>query len=138
MTGLFRLGHISLGVSDLARSIAFYDAALAPLSGVRVWETAQGAGYGSPGGPDLFALKAHTATAVSPGSGFHLAFDAPDIAAVERFHAVALESGGMDAGGPGYRPHYGETYYAAFVTDPDGHTLGSVNQYGRVDWSRAS
>jgi catechol 2,3-dioxygenase-like lactoylglutathione lyase family enzyme len=31
------LGHLSFGVSDLKRSIAFYDAALAPLGLVHVW-----------------------------------------------------------------------------------------------------
>src|SRR5260370_1133084 len=31
------LGHLSFGVSDLERSIAFYDASLAPLGLTRVW-----------------------------------------------------------------------------------------------------
>jgi len=30
---------------------------------------------------------------------------------------------GRDDGAPGLRPHYGKTYYAAFVFDPDGHKL---------------
>ena len=40
------LGHLSFGVADFARAIAFYDAALAPLGYVRVWTTEKQAGYG--------------------------------------------------------------------------------------------
>ena len=36
--------------------------------------------------------------------------------------------GGRDEGAPGPRPHYGPTYYAAFVRDPDGHKLEAVFQ----------
>lgn len=32
------LHHISLGVSDIDRAVAFYDAVFAPLGFVRVWE----------------------------------------------------------------------------------------------------
>jgi catechol 2,3-dioxygenase-like lactoylglutathione lyase family enzyme len=65
---------------------------------------------------------------VAPGPGFHLAFDAASRASVDRFHAAALAAGGTDEGGPGPRPHYGATYYAAFVRDPDGHKLEAVHQ----------
>ncbi len=40
------LDHISFGVSDLARSIAFYDAVLAQLGFVRLWSASDAAGYG--------------------------------------------------------------------------------------------
>ncbi len=49
-------------------------------------------------------------------------------AAVDAFHAAALRLGGRDEGAPGARPHYSPTYYAAFVTDPDGHKLEAVHQ----------
>ena len=47
---------------------------------------------------------------------------------VDAFHAAALRLGGGDQGAPGTRPHYSPTYYAAFVTDPDGHKLEAVHQ----------
>jgi catechol 2,3-dioxygenase-like lactoylglutathione lyase family enzyme len=122
------LGHLSFGVADLARAIAFYDAALAPLGYVRVWTSETQAGYGLPGGGDKLALKLQPGPVVAPGPGFHLAFDAPSRASVDRFHAAALAAGGADEGGPGPRPHYGATYYAAFVRDPDGHKLEAVHQ----------
>jgi len=125
-----RLAHASFGVADLARSIAFYDAALAPLGGVRVWTVADGAGYGPPGGPDLLALKRQARPVTPPGPGFHLALHASSREAVARFHAAALAQGGRDDGAPGLRPHYGPSYYAAFVFDPDGNKLEAVHHGG--------
>ena len=122
------LGHLSFGVADLARAVRFYDAALAPLGYVRVWNGDGQAGYGLPGGNDRLALKLQPGPVVPPGPGFHLALEAPSHAAVDRFHAAALHNGGHDAGAPGPRPHYGATYYAAFVHDPDGHKLEAVFQ----------
>ena len=41
-------GHLSFGVRDLDRAMAFYDAVMAPLGAVRVWSGPKGAGYGPP------------------------------------------------------------------------------------------
>jgi catechol 2,3-dioxygenase-like lactoylglutathione lyase family enzyme len=122
------LGHLSFGVSDLERSIAFYDAALAPLGLMRVWTKPKAAGYGPSGGGDLLALKKQPSPVKPPGPGFHLAFNASTHAAVDAFHSEALRAGGTDNGRPGLRPHYGPTYYAAFVIDPDGHPIEAVCQ----------
>jgi catechol 2,3-dioxygenase-like lactoylglutathione lyase family enzyme len=122
------LGHLSFGIADLPRAIRFYDAALAPLGYVRVWNSEGQVGYGVPGGNDKLALKLQSAPVVPPGPGFHLALVAPSHEAVDRFHAEALRHGGSDEGAPGPRPHYGATYYAAFVRDPDGHKLEAVFQ----------
>lgn len=131
------LHHISLGVTDLARAVAFYDAVLAPLGYVRVWsdsrpgEEDQAVGYGLPGGGDKLALKQVSAEvleagSLAPGAGYHFAFTAPSRMAVDAFHKAALSQGGGDNGAPGLRPHYGDHYYAAFVTDPDGNRLEAV------------
>ena len=119
------LGHLSFGVTDIERAIAFYDIALAPLGMVRVWTSPNGAGYGYPDGGDLLALKPR-ARAAPPGAGFHVAFNAASRAAVDAFYTEALRAGGADNGAPGLRAHYGPTYYAAFVIDPDGYPLEAV------------
>ncbi|MBB4038400.1 catechol 2,3-dioxygenase-like lactoylglutathione lyase family enzyme [Microvirga flocculans] len=121
------LGHLSFGVRDLARSIAFYDAALEALGLERVWHSERAAGYGPPGGNDVLALFQHP-DAAPPGPGFHLAFAAPNPSAVDAFYAAALAFGGSDEGRPGLRPQYHANYYAAFVKDPDGHKLEAVHQ----------
>lgn len=126
------LHHLSLGVVDIARSVLLYDAMLAPLGYVRVWsdlragEQNQAVGYGSPNGGDKLALKHRPNSQVGVGEGFHLAFTAPDQKAVDAFYEAAILNGAKDNGRPGYRLHYGPTYYAAFVIDLDGHHLEAV------------
>lgn len=121
------LSHVSLGVRDLDRAASFFDAMLAALGYVRLWTGESGLGYGVPGGGEELNIFEHSGAA-PPGAGFHLAFAAPDRAAVDRFHAAALAHGGADRGPPGPPPHYGKDYYAAFVLDPDGHKLEVVHQ----------
>jgi len=120
------LHHISLPVIDLAPAGAFYDAALRPLGCVRVWSFDTAVGYGPAGGGDKLALKLRPDRPAPAPSGFHVAFSAPDRAAVDAFWAAAMAHGGTDRGAPGLRPHFGDHYYAAFVLDPDGHWLEAV------------
>ena len=106
------------------------DAALGALGCVRVWTAETAIGYGVEGGGDKLAIKDRSAEDASlpAGPGFHLAFTAASREAVDAFHAAALEAGGTCDGEPGPREHYGPTYYAAFVSDPDGHKLEAVHQ----------
>jgi catechol 2,3-dioxygenase-like lactoylglutathione lyase family enzyme len=133
------LHHISFGVVDIVRSARFYDAVLAALGYVRVWEHIEGnpqyfaVGYGSPGGGDKFALKLRPQGASAPGEGFHLAFAAPDRASVDRFFAAAIQHEGVDEGAPGLRPEYGPNYYAAYVVDPDGYRIEAVINSGEMN-----
>jgi len=114
--------HVGLPVSDFARSVSFYRAALEPLGyGLESHDDqARSAGFGRPGAPQLWLGAGRT------GAALHLAFQAKDRASVQRFHAAALAAGGKDNGKPGPRPSYGETYYAAFVLDPDGYNVEAV------------
>ena len=125
------LGHLSFGVANLARASAFYEAALKPLGVVCLWSNATAAGFGPSDGEDKLVLFL-VENPVAPGRGFHLALDAPSPAAVDAFYAAAMSCGGQDMGAPGLRPHYGETYYAAFITDLDGYKLEAVHQSGPV------
>jgi catechol 2,3-dioxygenase-like lactoylglutathione lyase family enzyme len=119
------LSHLSFGVADLKVARLFYGAVLDPLGLVEVWSIAEAAGYGAPGGEDIFAIK-EKALARAPGPGFHLAFNASTRAAVDRWHAAGIEAGGTDEGPPGLRPHYGDPYYAAFLRDPDKYLIEAV------------
>jgi len=120
------LHHISFGVSNLEAMAAFYDAALAPLGQVRVWDGPRSVGYGLPGQGDKLLLNLRDGGPHAPGQGFHLAFAAASRAAVDAFHAAALAHGGRDNGAPGLREHYGPNYYAAFVVDPEGYRIEAV------------
>jgi catechol 2,3-dioxygenase-like lactoylglutathione lyase family enzyme len=59
-------------------------------------------------------------------SGVHVAFRAPDRAAIDTFHQAGLKAGGRDNGSPGLRRGYGPNYYAAFLLDPDGNNVEAV------------
>ena len=85
-------------------------------------EDASGAGFGPEGAP---ALWLH-ADAGTKRAAMHIAFAARNRAAVDRFHADGLEAGGADHGKPGVRADYAPTYYAAFLTDPDGNNVEAV------------
>ena len=115
--------HISLGVSDLERSRAFYGAALAPLGLAAIFDFDDSTGYGRDGNP--FFWIGH-ASDVKPEQGLHIAFAAASHDAVHAFHAAAISAGATDNGGSGPRPQYTPTYYAAFVIDFDGHRIEAV------------
>jgi catechol 2,3-dioxygenase-like lactoylglutathione lyase family enzyme len=114
--------HVSIGVADIARSKKFYDAALKPLGYSRLSDGETSLGYGDKAvalwlGATPKPVKADT------DSGLHFCFVAPDRAAVDAFHAAALNAGGTDNGKPGVRADYGPKYYAAFAVDPDGYRI---------------
>lgn len=121
------LDHLSIGVADLKRSLAFYDAVFTPLGYVRLWKKEDAAGYGNPGTEEQFAIKqeeGRTGLGSSPRS--HLAITAQRPAMVLAFFEAAMKNGGTDLGKPGPRPRYGENYFAAFVGDPDGYKIEVV------------
>ena len=118
--------HVQISVSDFARSLRFWRAALEPLGFVaqHVDEAGKSAGFGPPGAPKLWVSVG------TPASGargpVHIAFEAKNEGAVRAFHAAALAAGGRDNGAPGPRPDYGASYWAAFVIDPDGNNVEAV------------
>lgn len=114
--------HIGLKVRDLAASVRFYEAALAPLGCSLGPRDGASAGLGLPGEPALWLYGADDAV----GKGTHVAFRATTREAVDRFHSAGLEAGGRDNGAAGLRPDYGSTYYAAFLLDPDGNNVEAV------------
>lgn len=120
--------HLSIGVQDLDRAGAFYDAALAPLGFVRLWRHPRAVGYGPAGfeGEAPFAIVHAKGGPQASEPDFHLAFRAPSREAVDGFHAAAVTAGGSDDGPPGIRENYDPGYYAAFVRDLDGHRLEAV------------
>lgn len=113
--------HVVFGVSDYAASKAFFLKALEPLGVEVVTENQLGIELSSDGKTSLCLVP----TEESPAH-LHLAFRARSRQQVDAFYRNALEAGGTDNGAPGLRPEYHETYYAAFVTGPDGHNVEVV------------
>jgi len=116
------LDHLSLQCRDLKAALAFYDAVLAPLGGRRIMDFTTVVGYGV----DFpsFWLGAQTT-----GDGFresHIAFTAPDRDAVVAFRDAAVALGAEVLHEPKVWPEYHESYFGAFVRDPDGNNVEAV------------
>ena len=117
------LAHVSIQCADMSRSAAFYDAVLAPLGEGRVMDLGDAIGYGIPPTPTFWIGQQQT------GDGFretHIAFQAPDRAAVRSFYEAALATGTESLHEPQLWPEYAPAYYAAFVRDPDGNNIEAV------------
>jgi catechol 2,3-dioxygenase-like lactoylglutathione lyase family enzyme len=124
--GELMFDHFGFVVRDLAESLRFYEACLAPL-GLRIAER-----HGNEaviisgeaefpfiwmGTPEPSFWREEHGAARSP---FHLAFSAPSREAVVAFHEAGIGHGGTDNGAPGAR---GSGYFAAFLLDPDGNNI---------------
>lgn len=127
------IDHVSVGVTNMKRAKAFYDAALAPLGMAPVYPVEiggklVGVGYGSePSKPNFWIQLPVNGQPASMGNGVHIAFRAKTRAAVDAFYLAALEQGGVEDGRPGLRTEYHPSYYGAFVRDPDGNKMEAVS-----------
>ena len=110
------IDHVHLRVADLPRSRAFYRAVFEALTMLDAYGEDDGCFYID----ELYVDEADGEV-----SRVHLAFEARDREAVDRFHEFALRAGGRDNGAPGLRKYH-PRYYAAFVLDPDGNNIEVV------------
>lgn len=123
--------HVGIFVSEPERSYAFYEACLGPL-GITITER-------QPWGSVIFQQAGSSAfwwvgpaeegddyygTPLSAGirRPTHFAFSAPDREAVDAFHRLGLEAGGVDNGAP----EGGPGCYHAFLLDPDGNNIEAI------------
>lgn len=131
------LDHMTFRVTDIARAKAFYSAALAPLGYTVCFEGRYGAnmvGMAYPDPTEPGGQKADVWFIDGPSPyggpaatrGCHLAWRAPNRAAVDAFYQAAIQAGGTDNGPPGLRPDYHAHYYGAFVLDPEGNNIEAV------------
>jgi catechol 2,3-dioxygenase-like lactoylglutathione lyase family enzyme len=115
------IDHVSLRVSDVARSKRFFSGALAPLGYAVLADYGDAAGFGLAPKPDFWVGAGPAA-----GGPTHVCFAAANRAQVDAFHKAALAAGGTDNGAPGLRAMYHPTYYGAFILDPDGNNIEAV------------
>ena len=106
------IDHTGIGVADVVRSAAFYDAALGVLGLRRVMqlpenEGTDGVGYGVDC-PVFWIDRFHP-----HGARQHTAFAAKSRAEVDAFYLAAIKAGGIDHGRPGLR-HAAKGYPAGY------------------------
>ena len=109
------IDHVHLRVHDLEASKRFYRAVLEAL----------GRELGRESETAFSSDELYVTADGEPTTGVHLAFQAHDRDAVDRFHEAALAAGGTDNGSPGERDYH-PGYYAAFALDPDGNNVEAV------------
>jgi catechol 2,3-dioxygenase-like lactoylglutathione lyase family enzyme len=117
------LDHVGMQAIDMERSSAFFDKVLEPLGGARIMDFGEAIGYGVGDKPDFWISAKQT------GEGFresHIAFEAPDRAAVDAFFKAATDLGAEVLHEPREWPEYHQSYYGAFVRDPDGNNVEAV------------
>ena len=127
------LDHVTLsvGASEFAARLAFYDAALGALGLARVAELVdeeeddpaiEAVGWGSADGIGLLWLV----IGAQPTSGLHVRFRADSRGQVETFHAAALAAGGTDHAAPRRWTLYRRGEFNAIVADPAGNLIEAV------------
>jgi catechol 2,3-dioxygenase-like lactoylglutathione lyase family enzyme len=117
------IDHLSIQCADVGTSARFYDAVLATLGGGRVMDFGEVIGFGVTGKPEFWIGPRTT------GEGFrecHIAFTAPDRAAVTGFFDAAVATGGEVLHAPRVWEEYHPNYFGAFVRDPDGNNVEAV------------
>ncbi|HVK99950.1 MAG TPA: VOC family protein [Dongiaceae bacterium] len=119
------IDHVSIPVSDLKTSAAFYEALLATIGHHKLVERPETVGFGKQY-PEFWLNLRPALTAAGINDGFHVCLRAKSADVVDRFHAVALQHGGRCDGAPGLRPHYAGNYYAAFIRDADSNRIELV------------
>jgi catechol 2,3-dioxygenase-like lactoylglutathione lyase family enzyme len=128
--------HITIRSSDRAASERFYETVLRTIA---IEQTHSDEHYAE---WDDFSLGAAT-DEKPPTRRLHIGFLAPARAHVDEFWRVGVAAGYRADGAPGPRPQYSETYYGAFVLDPDGNSAEAVHHdktNGRIDhlWIRVA
>lgn len=113
--------HACLGAKDLAASVAFYDATLAPLGIKNLGPFGETVVLYGKSKPAFLVLKPGNGEAPS-GNGVTLGFAAASPAEVDAFHAAGLAAGGIDEGAAGARSHLPGAY-AGYLRDPAGNKI---------------
>jgi catechol 2,3-dioxygenase-like lactoylglutathione lyase family enzyme len=116
------IDHVTANVGDFEQAKRFYAQALAPLGYSVQMEFEGAAGFGTGEGMSDFWIGSRSERGTT-----HVAFSAADRAAVDAFYEAAIAAGAQDNGAPGLRAHYHESYYAAYVLDPDGNNIEAVS-----------
>jgi catechol 2,3-dioxygenase-like lactoylglutathione lyase family enzyme len=115
------LDHVTIRVSDLAASRAFYSTVLG----------------GEPEGDGFFEWEDFSIAPVETDRPLtrhlHIGFAATSREEVDAFWRRGVEAGYGSDGEPGPRPQYTPDYYGGFLLDPDGSSVEAVHRPGRTE-----
>lgn len=112
------IDHLELRVADLPRARDFYAAALAPL-GYALHVQGPSLGFGTDASTLDFWIRHGEPARPAP----HFAFHCASRALVDAAHASAVAAGAVSRAAPVLMPQVHHHYYAAQLSDPDGHPI---------------
>jgi len=116
-----------VGTQDLERAKGFYTPLFESMGLSLCYEDAQVASWGDPDDetvPRFFSCYPFDGAPAQAGNGTMTTFRLHTAAHVDALHEMAIAGGGRDEGAPGFRPErYGNTFYVAYIRDPDGNKL---------------
>ena len=100
-------GYVMVGSSNLKESKAFYDAILAVIGIVSIYEDEVCVGYAHEGNSDVefYITKPANGEPVTFGNGTQISFLTESTEQVDMFHKTALDLGAKNEGNPGFRPN---------------------------------
>lgn len=116
------IDHVSLQVTDIAVSRAFYEALLAPLGIRAAYKDGAGVGFADGQRAPFWLVPA----ASDGHRELHIAFAAADRRVVRDFHRAAVQAGAEILHPPRLFPEYHADYFGCFVRDPDGNNVEAV------------
>lgn len=120
------INHVSIGTNDLENASRFYDSVFKVLGAKRQLEIPDIAVAYGVSFPEFWVQKPINQAEATIANGTHFGFHVVSTSIVDEFYEEAIRLGGRDAGKPGPRPKYGETYYSAYVFDIDGHKIEAM------------
>ena len=121
--------YTMVGTSDLQRAIKFYDPIFSILGYQPCWRDERSTSWGlieKPMVPRFFIGYPFNGGLSSVGNGAMTAFWVDNEETIKRCYTIGMSSGGNCEGPPGPRPQYGETFYGAYLRDPDGNKIAFV------------
>ena len=125
------IDHLGVQVADVQASLDFYLHTFAPIGMREIMRHPVGdsfvVGLGGADGQPVFWLGP---TGGSETREIHVAFLAPDRAAIDAVHDAAVAAGGEVLHAPREWPEYHEGYYGVFLRDLDGHNVEAVHHGG--------
>ncbi|MBV1688322.1 VOC family protein [Novosphingobium sp. G106] len=116
------IGYALVGSKNLDQAKAFYDELLKPLGAAPLFEHPSGGRVYGKTAPAFGVVGPHNGAAATVGNGTMISFLADTQEQVHQVFAKAIELGGGDEGGPGWRGDPGG-FYGAYFRDLDGNKL---------------
>jgi catechol 2,3-dioxygenase-like lactoylglutathione lyase family enzyme len=123
------IGYTMVGTRDLKRAIGFYDPLFEEMGIEKIFRDMHVASWGDANdeaAPKFYVGYPFNEKPATVGNGVMTAFLINGRSKIDRLYRIAIDRGGSDEGAPGFRPQYHESFYAAYVRDPDGNKIAFV------------